>query len=130
MFKAAIKRLRQKNQEEDGFTLVELMVVVVILGILAAVAVFAVAGLTDRGEEAACESTARAVQTAAEAYFAQASQYAETIRNDDTRTELVPDFLRLDDDIVMDDENSIRFDEVRTVTYNPGDGQVNDTCEA
>jgi prepilin-type N-terminal cleavage/methylation domain-containing protein len=60
-----------KNLAEKGFTLVELLVVIIILGILAAVVVFAVGGITDRGEESACEIEVRSVQTAIEAYRAQ-----------------------------------------------------------
>ena len=41
----------QKNLLQKGFTLVELLVVIVILGILAAVVVFAVGGSTGRGQE-------------------------------------------------------------------------------
>ena len=42
-----------KNQDK-GFTLVELLIVIVILGILATVTVFAVRGITDQGEANAC----------------------------------------------------------------------------
>jgi prepilin-type N-terminal cleavage/methylation domain-containing protein len=37
-----------------GFTLAELLIVIVILGILATVTVFAVRGITDQGQGAAC----------------------------------------------------------------------------
>ena len=62
-----------KNQDK-GFTLVELLIVIVILGILATVTVFAVRGITDQGESNACSTEKRAVETAIEAYYTQNNQ--------------------------------------------------------
>jgi prepilin-type N-terminal cleavage/methylation domain-containing protein len=45
------------KRKDEGFTLIELLIVIVILGILAAVVVFAVNGITDRGEKSACKAT-------------------------------------------------------------------------
>jgi len=58
-----------KNQDK-GFTLVELLIVIVILGILATVTVFAVRGITTQGEENACLTEKRAVETAIESFYA------------------------------------------------------------
>ena len=60
-----------ENKQDKGFTLVELLIVIVILGILATVTVFAVRGITDKGEESACKTDRRTVETALEAYYAQ-----------------------------------------------------------
>lgn len=66
------KRLHQaRTDDEAGFTLVELLVVIVILGILAAVVVFAVGGIKDKGQGSACSIDKRTLATAEEAYFAQ-----------------------------------------------------------
>ena len=66
------QRLADKRaNEEAGFTLIELLVVIVILGILAAVVVFSVRGITDRGDDSACQATRTAILTGAEANFAQ-----------------------------------------------------------
>ena len=59
-----------KNQDK-GFTLVELLIVIVILGILATVTVFAVRGITDQGQTSACNADKKTLQTAVEAYYAQ-----------------------------------------------------------
>jgi prepilin-type N-terminal cleavage/methylation domain-containing protein len=59
------------NKQDKGFTLVELLIVIVILGILATVTVFAVRGITDKGQENACSTDRRTVETALEAYYAQ-----------------------------------------------------------
>lgn len=59
------------SRKDKGFTLVELLIVIVILGVLATVTVFAVRGVTDRGKTSACKADRKTLETAAEAYFAQ-----------------------------------------------------------
>ncbi len=60
-----------ENKQDKGFTLVELLIVIVILGILATVTVFAVRGITDQGQESACEADHQTLTVALEAYYAQ-----------------------------------------------------------
>jgi prepilin-type N-terminal cleavage/methylation domain-containing protein len=63
------------NEQDKGFTLVELLIVIVILGILATVTVFAVRGITTQGQESACQAGLKTVATAVEAYAAQEGAY-------------------------------------------------------
>jgi general secretion pathway protein G len=56
--------IHSKNQDK-GFTLVELLIVIVILGILATVTVFAVGGLTNQAETTSCKVELKSIQTAA-----------------------------------------------------------------
>lgn len=63
-------RRSDDHPRSSGFSLVELLIVIVVLGILTTVTVFAVRGITDRGEEASCATDARTLATAAEIYFA------------------------------------------------------------
>ena len=72
-------RKRLDAGRQDGFTLIELLIVIVILGILAAIVVFAVGGITDRGDTSACKSDAKTVEVAAEAYRAQKGSYAASV---------------------------------------------------
>jgi prepilin-type N-terminal cleavage/methylation domain-containing protein len=60
----------QTTKRDKGFTLVELLIVIVILGILATVTVFAVRGITDKGQTSACNTDQKTLQTASEAFFA------------------------------------------------------------
>ena len=64
------QRIRKAMKEESGFTLIELLIVIVILGILAAIVVFSVSGITDRGKSSACKSDVATVTSAVEAYYA------------------------------------------------------------
>ena len=66
-----LERRRGTKRGQRGFTLVELLVVVLILGVLAAVVVFSVGGITNRGKNSACVTEVREVRTAIEAYKAQ-----------------------------------------------------------
>lgn len=68
----------QERQQDRGFTLVELLIVIVILGILATVTVFAVQGITDRGKESVCDADRKTYEVAVEAYWAQNGAYPAT----------------------------------------------------
>ena len=80
-----LQRIRNRRHDsEGGFTLIELLVVIIILGILAAVVVFAVGGVGDKGVSASCKIDTRTLRTAEEAYAAQpapnggAGKYTDT----------------------------------------------------
>jgi prepilin-type N-terminal cleavage/methylation domain-containing protein len=64
-----------EETKNKGFTLVELLIVIVILGILATVTVFAVTGITNKGKVSACQSDAKTIETAEEAYSANTGTY-------------------------------------------------------
>ena len=65
------------DERDRGFSLVELLVVIVVLGILATVAVFAVRGVADRGETSACANDEKTVIHAMEARFADRGAYTD-----------------------------------------------------
>lgn len=65
------------KDQDKGFTLVELLIVIVILGILATVTVFAVTGITNKGKTSACKSDMKVLQVAEEANNANTGSYAD-----------------------------------------------------
>jgi prepilin-type N-terminal cleavage/methylation domain-containing protein len=60
-----------KNLIERGFTLVELLIVIVILGILAGIVVFAVGNLTNNATNHACATEMQTFETAVQSWYAQ-----------------------------------------------------------
>ena len=64
-------RTSHHRPPQHGFTLVEILVVIVILGILATVTVFAVSGIRDKGETASCRSDRATIVKAADYYLGQ-----------------------------------------------------------
>ena len=63
------------RSRENGFTLIEMLIVIVVLAILAAIVVFAVQGLTGQGAVASCQANFKAVETATESFKAQMGAY-------------------------------------------------------
>ncbi len=66
-----IEETTEVEEKDQGFTLVELLIVIVILGILATIVVFAVRGITDQGQKSSCKATAKTYEVAIEAYYAK-----------------------------------------------------------
>jgi len=82
------QKLQDKTGRDEGFTLVELLVVIVILGVLSAVVVFSVSGITNRGTSSACKADVKSVEVATEAYFATNASYPANF------DQLSPEFLK------------------------------------
>ena len=69
-----LKRLRAKKNEE-GFTLIELMIVIAIIGILAAIAIPQFAAYRAKGYNTAAIGDIRNLRTELESYYAEWSEY-------------------------------------------------------
>jgi prepilin-type N-terminal cleavage/methylation domain-containing protein len=63
------------EQEDKGFTLIEILIAIVLVGILSAVAVVGISNLVSKGSTSACTASADAGKAASAVYFASNATY-------------------------------------------------------
>ena len=71
-----LKNLRARRDQEEGFTLIELMVVVLIIAILIAIAIPTFLGARTRAQDRAAQSSLRNALTAAKTAYTDTSDYS------------------------------------------------------
>ena len=67
----------KKHRNQKGFTLIELMIVVAIIGILAAIAIPQFATFREKGYIASMKADCNSIRTAEEAYYVDNNSYKE-----------------------------------------------------
>ncbi len=71
-------RRRAGREEDEGFTLIEILIAIVLVGILSAVAVVGISNLVGKGTASACTATMDASKAASAVYFASNNAYPST----------------------------------------------------
>jgi prepilin-type N-terminal cleavage/methylation domain-containing protein len=65
------RAVARRHSAEEGLTLIELLIVILILGVLATIVVLGVSAFQGTGEESACETSAGAAEAAWAGYYAK-----------------------------------------------------------
>jgi type IV pilus assembly protein PilA len=76
-----LELLRKRREDDEGFTLIELMVVVLIIAILIAIAIPTFLGARQRAQDRAAQSNVRNAFTAEKTFYTDSQTYTQTVAN-------------------------------------------------
>jgi prepilin-type N-terminal cleavage/methylation domain-containing protein len=85
--------MRRINTREDGFTLVELIIVIVIIGILAGAAVPKFIDINNQAKAVACKENQANIEASCQLYYANEALCQRTAQYPAALADLVPVFI-------------------------------------
>ena len=94
--------LKKRNQ---GFTIVELLIVIVVIGILALLVITTYSGIQQKARNAKRQSDIQALQTQLEAFFSQ-NGYYPSLTDMNSQTWLATNMKSLDQNALIDPSNT------------------------
>lgn len=107
------------HERDGGFTLVEIVIAIVLVGILSAVAVVGIGSLTSKGSEAACSASLDAAKAGSVVYLASNAAYPTTLVQ---MTASNPPALSLPSGVTPDTAGTSATGSGWTLTMTPGTG--------
>ena len=116
-----LKHLKERRQSEEGFTLIELMVVVLIMGILMAIAIPTFLATQGSAHDAAAKSNATNALTNEKAYFESNQVFldAPSSTNGNTLDSNLPWGTAANDVAALAGNNTAPFAEITSGTTSP-----------
>jgi len=87
------RALHKRTKGERGFTLIELIVVIAVLGVLATLVVPRVIGVKEDAEEKAQEANKKIIINALERYYAENGKYPEPTNDNKLPLDKLKDYL-------------------------------------
>lgn len=93
------------NKKQRGFTIVELLIVIVVIGILAALVITTYSGIQQKGRDTERQTDIKAIHGQLEAYYAQSGHYP-TLANVNDSTFRGANMKGLDADALQDPKGS------------------------